>query len=419
MGVQYSIFGTARKKVGGVVFAKGQDGKIITRSYQGNVKNPKTSGQQLQRAIFNTVTTAYSQLKEICDHSFEGIAYKAKSQQYFMKRNLSLLRSMVAAGSATNLNIKGNPFAQLNPFIISKGSLPYVPVLSVDANSIIFGSYQDDEPSWTVGDLKKITNMQNGDQITFVLLESIADGSYIGYGSVHQYRTLLHLARIIIKTDATDEMLLTSNNSWNDAAVSVSTTNKETIALGTGTDLNNNKGYLELSFLNASSENPSMAAVILSRKNGNDWLRSFAQLTPMGAGVEPSLIYPSYGANASIEFPSSWYLNQGQSAGTTEVVTAAGISSVVVGNTTLTNGGTGSVDSGSYTPVVNGTKLAGNKVKLAFQPSAGGSETTIFEGVPTGNTATSTSAWSAAAGIMKVYLNDNLAFSATITIEQP
>lgn len=411
MGVQYSIFGTARKKVGGVVFAKGQDGKIITRSYQGNVKNPKTSGQQLQRAIFNTVTTAYSQLKEICDHSFEGVAYKAKSQQYFMKRNLSLLRSMVAAGSATNLNIKGNPFAQLNPFIISKGSLPYVSIEQISNNGIEFGNKGDYK--WNVSDLKAATNMQNGDQITFVLLESIADGSYIGYNNVKQYRTILHLARIIINADATDDMMLKNGDSWNDAAVSFYSTNAEQVIL---TPSGSDDETLKIRFANSNTSNPSMAAVILSRKNGNDWLRSFAQLTPMGAGVEPSLIYPSYGANASIEFPSSWYLNQGQSAGTTEVVTAAGISSVVVGNTTLTNGGTGSVESGSYTPVVNGTKLAGNKVKLAFQPSAGGSETTIFEGVPTGNTATSTSEWTAAAGIMKVYLNDNLAFSATLTI---
>lgn len=418
MGVQYSIFGTARKKIGGVVFAKGSDGKIITRSYQGTVKNPKTSGQQLQRAIFNTVTTAYSQLKEICDHSYEGIAYRSKSQQYFMKRNLTLLRSMVAAGSATNLNIKGNPFAQLNPFIISKGSLPYVPVYSYTKNAILFGNSFSAEQDWTIGNLKYAANMQNGDQITFVTLESIQDGAYIGYNDVRQYRTQLHLARIIINSDATDDMALKNEDgSWNDAAVSVYTSNSEECRLDK--DDYERKYYLSFIFNGISDNSSTMSAVILSRRDGNNWLRSFAQLTPMGAGVEPSLIYPSYGADASIEFPSSWYLNQGQSQGTTEVVTAAGISSVVVGNTTLTNGGTGAVESNSYYPVVNGTKLAGNKVKLAFQPSAGGSETTIIEGVPTGNSFISTTQWSAAAGVIKVYLNDNLAFAATLTIDQP
>lgn len=416
MGITHSLFGSARKRVGSVVLAKGQNGKTIVRNYQSQVKNPKSDAQCLQRAIFNTCITAYSQLKNIVDHSFEGIAYGSQSQQYFMKRNLQLIRSMVAAGSPTNLNIKGNPFITLNPFVISKGSLPYVPVVNIDRTDkyISFGSEVTDAESWTIGKLRAATGMELGDQITFIALDEQTTGSYVGFDSVKQYRTGVHYARIIINATATDDMNISENNSWNSAAVSVETSPFDSI------ELNNDNNYMAVVFKNVT---PSMAAVILSRKSGNTWLRSFAQLTPMGTGVNPLLISPSYGKSASIEFSSDYYLNQAQSGnGSINIDTtgsAASVSSLSLGDSIqVTNGGTAEVGVSAITPEVVGSNLQGKVVRITTQ-EANGSETTLSEGEASAQLLyTSNKTFTGTNGTtytFRVYVADTLMLTATVS----
>ena len=72
----------ARGKFAGAVLAKGADGQTIQRELV-KPKNPRTNGQMAQRMIFATVASAYSMMKAICDHSFEGVQYGAKTQQVF------------------------------------------------------------------------------------------------------------------------------------------------------------------------------------------------------------------------------------------------------------------------------------------------------------------------------------------------
>lgn len=53
MAKQHGIFGGLRGKVGGVVFANGEDGQTIARPYVSNPKNPRTPAQLRQRAKVN------------------------------------------------------------------------------------------------------------------------------------------------------------------------------------------------------------------------------------------------------------------------------------------------------------------------------------------------------------------------------
>lgn len=55
MGVFTKMWGSARGRVGGVVFSKGDNGLVYGRSYQPTVSNPKTKGQTDQRAKMNLV----------------------------------------------------------------------------------------------------------------------------------------------------------------------------------------------------------------------------------------------------------------------------------------------------------------------------------------------------------------------------
>lgn len=125
------FLGHARGKVGSLVFSR-QDGEQVTRALNTRPKNPQTDQQIVQRAIAGTVMYAYSYLQEICNHSFEGIAYGAKSQQYFTKVNMDLLRQLYAA-NPTNTNPmmfskKNSKSGVANAYIISKGSITNTPI---------------------------------------------------------------------------------------------------------------------------------------------------------------------------------------------------------------------------------------------------------------------------------------------------
>ena len=143
MGKGNLLQGMGRGKLGDTVFYR-QNGSQMFRVRNRIVKNPKTSGQQIQRSLMATVTKAYSQLQVICNHSFENVAYGAASQSYFVKKNLDLLRKAAVAYTENNLSGIG----EYNmPYIVAPGS-----VATVCPNRLIIseGSLQQD--AFTVED---------------------------------------------------------------------------------------------------------------------------------------------------------------------------------------------------------------------------------------------------------------------------
>ena len=112
------IFSTKlRGKVGDVVYrVNGQTNTVSQKP--SNVSNPKSLPQQMQRMYMATAAVAYSQMRAICDHSFEGVSGKQGNQAEFLKRNVRFL-----AGQNSAFNLKGNPYMMPNDLIISKGSL--------------------------------------------------------------------------------------------------------------------------------------------------------------------------------------------------------------------------------------------------------------------------------------------------------
>ena len=112
------IFSTKlRGKVGDVVYrVNGQTNTVSQKP--SSVSNPKSLPQQLQRMYMATAAVAYSQMKAICDHSFESASGKQGNQAEFLRRNVRLL-----AGQYQSFNLKGNPYMVPNYLQISKGSL--------------------------------------------------------------------------------------------------------------------------------------------------------------------------------------------------------------------------------------------------------------------------------------------------------
>lgn len=112
------IFSTKlRGKVGDVVYrVNGQTNTVSQKP--SSVSNPKSISQQLQRMYMATAAVAYSQMKAICDHSFEGASGKKGNQAEFLRRNVRFL-----AGQNSSFNLKGFAYMVPNYLQISKGSL--------------------------------------------------------------------------------------------------------------------------------------------------------------------------------------------------------------------------------------------------------------------------------------------------------
>lgn len=128
------MMGTLKGKLGETV-AMRRNGKQVVRAYISNPKNPNSQKQQVQRMVQATAAQAYSAMKKICDHSFEGVQVGQKSMSYFMSKNMDYLRASIAANSdGTLINAsadfvrKGVNLPVLNKYIVGKGTLPAVQI---------------------------------------------------------------------------------------------------------------------------------------------------------------------------------------------------------------------------------------------------------------------------------------------------
>lgn len=160
--------GSLSGSVGKVTFRKGIKGETIASQKAEKVHNPQTEDQAYQRMCMNTAMKAYSAMKEICNHSFEGVPYGQKSMSAFIQENLYGIKSGFAGVSQalnfgfTAKGIMGNVAPR--PFLISKGSLPSpIGILGFVGRSI----------NWA--DWKKLTGMKEGDQLTIVAFISGVD----------------------------------------------------------------------------------------------------------------------------------------------------------------------------------------------------------------------------------------------------
>ena len=161
MAQSKSFFGLRRGSTKSLTFSV-YNGKQVTKDRVTEVKNPRSSMQMEQRAFMASALRAYSAMKEICDHSREGISYGQKTMNAFVSDNINMLRS-----KAKNVNLseyKGN--VVMNPWLISKGSIPSAPLVA-GAPFVHFTF----EKSSTIGDLFDAMGVTAiGDMITFVFL---------------------------------------------------------------------------------------------------------------------------------------------------------------------------------------------------------------------------------------------------------
>lgn len=150
------LLGHARGKVGSVVFSR-LNGKQITRALAEQVKNPRTDGQNVQRAIFATVNGFASAVRDIVDHSFQSYKEGATSVNRFVSINVKKLRELYLSGAACDIMPKGAGLPYANPYRFSIGSLGVQRLfIGTTANARHFAVYQEQDWEGNVVDAAQL-----------------------------------------------------------------------------------------------------------------------------------------------------------------------------------------------------------------------------------------------------------------------
>ncbi|MBO7294886.1 MAG: hypothetical protein J6U65_05675, partial [Bacteroidaceae bacterium] len=287
-------------------------GKQIIRSKATSVANPKTIGQNTQRAILASVAKAAAALNAIVDHSFVSVTYGAESVRHFRKINMAKLRSLYLSGQTNVINLtpKGGGFLP-NPFIISEGSLPSFGVAQSNAENVGFFMNGNqvlipEANGCTVSSFLDVyPYIQGGDQLTLVRINrisgTIADGDALFSASYD---------RIVFATDAFDnggDYITTDEGFFNPDKLDLTkTTNTQMLSV-----VEAGPGKLMGVAHSGNGENPYAVALILSRKVNNSWQRSTQELylCEWDDFMNNESAIASYGATESL-LSDTEYLNQ-------------------------------------------------------------------------------------------------------------
>lgn len=309
------LLGFSRGSVGDLTFYR-RNSQQVTRARARVVKNPKTLAQQMQRAIMRTSVEAYKVIKEICGHSWEGVAYGANSYAEFQKQNMAMLRRLAAAGGENTKSFVPAGFNGLvaMPWVLSKGSISWNGAQSVSfSGDLTFNlgvlSAQDISDI-TYQQLADLLGAKEGDQITLIAFKKRAD---IDESSCLEPV----ISRLILYSSSgqMDESVFSASGKIINGNVLNENTDAFTFSYQTG--------HL-LCKIPSTQQSPFVAvgaAIICSRRAADgSWLRSSATMVVNTAEQQGgyTLRQASMVVNADITTPSDWYLNNANEVGGSE-----------------------------------------------------------------------------------------------------
>ena len=122
MAKSKSFFGMRRGSTKSLTFQV-VNGQQVTKERVSSVKNPKTSGQAVQRMKLAPAQKFYNAFADVCNHSYQGVAYGEKSRQHFMSE------AMKQNGGP--YVVKGFNGLVPGTYLVSQGSIPEV-ILTTD-----------------------------------------------------------------------------------------------------------------------------------------------------------------------------------------------------------------------------------------------------------------------------------------------
>lgn len=257
MAQSKSFFGLRKGSTKSLTFQV-LNGKQITKDRVYNVKNPQTLAQMQQRALMATAVTAYSKMKAICDHSFEGIEVGSKTMGEFIKNNLSILSKAMPDVNVTEY--KSQTFAA-NKYMVSKGTLN--PVNStINANKVRFDTgiaiTPGDAISWR--EIAEKFGIKVNGMLTFVVI----------------YEKQCLWLRIKFNEDMLDTQPTIGDGGFTSDLSELNAVEGNSLELSD--ILTINKGESGNYYFEAKLNDNDSAAAIVSERVGNTWKRSTAYL---------------------------------------------------------------------------------------------------------------------------------------------
>ena len=312
------LLGYSRGSVGDLTFYR-RNAQQITRARARVVKNPKTLAQQMQRAIMRTSVEAYKVIKEICDHSWEGVAYGANSYAEFQKQNMAMLRRLAAAGGENTRSFLPSGFNGLvaMPWVLSKGSISWNGAISISfSGELTFNLGElaaESVDTITYEQFANVLGAREGDQITFIAFKKRSD---IDESSCLEPV----IARVIVSPSGgagMDAEIFANTGKIDEAHANPLNENTDAFTFAYQT------GHL-LCKIPSTQQAPFVAvgaAIICSRRAADgSWLRSpssmVVNLVEQEGGY--TLRQASMVASTEIVTPSDWYLNNANEATTGE-----------------------------------------------------------------------------------------------------
>lgn len=367
----------AKGKLAGTTIYQ-QNGETVMREIV-SPSNPKTNAQLLQRIIMHTIMGSYSLMKDIVDHSFEGLKKGQETMSYFMKQNVQFCREKIATmqqrGSTAydmyNFAPLGMRGFTPNQYQVAMGSLPRINCNIINDDSQL--GYISGFSANTYEDVIATLGLRRGDQLTFCLVSAYG----ADYGQCE-----FNFARVILdptNADGTPADLSSAFVGANGKINLPSVRNEGNFYF----DFNANK---QVTFGRSFNDGGFAAFVIASRKGSDgNWLRSTTYMAYIeGANSAYNLgecLDMAKNASTSVYTANSLYLNNaGTSEGGAVAVDptptpgAAAISAVTVNLSPIISG------SIKYIQYPNGTQFPANATVVVNATNANGKGVAILEG---------------------------------------
>lgn len=271
MAKSKSFFGLRSGSTKTLTFQVNQ-GRQITKDRVYDVKNPQTTSQMEGRCIMATVSAAYAHMKEIVDHSFEGITYGQNNMSEFIRRNYARLKQYKdLSPQRFGYNAYRDRGLYAGAYLMSMGSLGDALGLPSEVSHNHESGQQGamnialQNPGFssggTVAEYLAAGNLQVGDMVTAVFMLPLNGAAGFGFGFV----------RVKVKASS-DEALSTTTiascfeveTNMSDVAMRLSGGNL-LVAVVTPTDA-------------FDSIDSAPIALIHSRKAASGWLRNTTYL---------------------------------------------------------------------------------------------------------------------------------------------
>lgn len=231
-------------------------GEQITKERVSKVKNPRTISQMRQRMLMATIGAAYSYLKTIADHSFEGKTVGQQNMSEFMRVNLNKFRDAAQnSNAAYAMNAYGDKLINPMRYILAKGSLPALPYVINSTNQIEL-SYNVEDVS-TAEKVYDAMGIKKGDMVTFCWVVGTASlvAGVFKYTPAQFNIVRLKADKSGAVTNPHDAFSFESNHADLDINI-----------------------VLSAKVLKLTTSEANFGAVILSRQNAGTWLRSDATM---------------------------------------------------------------------------------------------------------------------------------------------